>query len=230
MLTVVSVLVFSYLAGSIPGSLWVGKGIYGVDLRAYGSGNPGATNAFRVLGWKAGLIATVVDMGKGALAAGLLARLRLGSLPDGWAESSLLLPVSAGLAAVVGHVYPVFAGFKGGKGVNTAAGVLLAITPWNFLMALATFAFVLWRTKYVSLSSMCAAVSYPLSLAVMRYGFGKTEIGTPLLFFSVVLAIGIVAAHASNIRRLVMGTEHRIRWVSAPTVARDEPKMPAGSR
>ncbi|MEZ4700291.1 MAG: glycerol-3-phosphate 1-O-acyltransferase PlsY [Rhodothermales bacterium] len=212
MVSLVLILGLSYLAGSIPGSLWVGQWIYGVDLRAHGSGNPGATNAFRVLGWKAGLLATLVDMGKGVLAAGLIAGLRIGALPDFLADHALFLRLGAGLAAVIGHMYPVFAGFKGGKGVNTAAGILLAITPWNFVIVLATFAFVLWRTKYVSLSSMTGAAAYPVSLLVMRYGLGWTEIGTPLIVFGAVLALGVLA-HTSNIKRLLKGTENKIRWV-----------------
>ena len=216
--TLLLILLLSYLAGSIPGSLWVGRWVYGVDLRAHGSGNPGATNAFRVLGWKAGLLATLLDMGKGVLAAGLLAMIRVGPLPDLFVDNPLMLRLGAGLAAVIGHMYPLMAGFRGGKGVNTAAGVLLAITPWNFLVVLVTFALVLWRTKYVSLASMCASAMYPISLLVMRFGLGWTQIGTPLIVFAVLLALGIVLAHTSNFKRLVRGTESKIRWVSSPTV------------
>ncbi|MDZ4701031.1 MAG: glycerol-3-phosphate 1-O-acyltransferase PlsY [Rhodothermales bacterium] len=218
MLTLILILLLSYLAGSIPGSLWVGRWVYGVDLRAHGSGNPGATNAFRVLGWKAGLLATLLDMGKGVLAAGLIASLRLDVLPELLADRPLMVRSVAGFAAVIGHMYPALAGFRGGKGVNTAAGVLLAITPWNFVIAVATFSLVLWRTKYVSLSSMLAAASYPMSLLVMRYGLGWTHIGTPLIVFGGLLALGIVLAHTSNIKRLMRGAEHKIRWVSSPTV------------
>ncbi len=224
------ILLLSYLAGSIPGSLWVGRWVYGVDLRAHGSGNPGATNAFRVLGWKAGLLATLLDMGKGLLAAGLLAMIRLGPLPDLVAESTLMLQLGAGLAAVVGHMYPIMAGFRGGKGVNTAAGVLLAITPWNFLVVLTTFSLVLWRTKYVSFASICGSAMYPISLLAMRYGLGWTQIGTPLIVFAVILALGIVLAHTSNIKRLMRGAENKIRWVSSPTVPGHIEREPSSGR
>ena len=226
MLSLVVILVLSYLAGSIPGSLWVGKGLYGVDLRKHGSGNPGATNAFGVWGWKAGLLATVVDMGKGALAAGLISGIRIDGLPfSGGAfwDAEILVQLLAGIAAVVGHMFPVFARFKGGKGVNTAAGALLTITPLTFLVVLLIFAGVLWATRYVSASSMSAAVSYPILLIVQKNLLGMGGIDWSIIGFGVVLALGIVLAHRSNLRRLMNGTESRISWVGAPTVEADSP-------
>ena len=220
MVTLILILVLSYLVGSIPGSLWVGKWIYNVDLRKHGSGNPGATNAYRILGWKAGLLSTIVDMGKGFVAAGVIANLRWDALPaflsgsQGW----LLLALFAGIAAVLGHMFPIFARFKGGKGVNTAAGVLLAVTPLNMLFSFIAFCLVLWGTRYVSLSSMAAAVTYPVSLVLQKYVFNQSGIETSLLIFGVVLALVIVVAHRSNIKRLLAGTENRISWVSRPKV------------
>ncbi len=217
MLSLATILFLSYLVGSVPGSLWVGKWIYGVDLRKHGSGNPGATNAYRILGWKAGLLSTLVDMGKGFVAAWFLSRIRLDELPafmagdNGW----LLLALFAGIAAVFGHMFPVFAGFKGGKGVNTAAGVLLAVTPLNMLISFLSFCLVLWLTRYVSLSSMTAAVAYPVSLIIQKFAFGQA-IPQSLLIFGIVLAAVIVVAHKSNIRRLLVGNENRISWVKAP--------------
>jgi glycerol-3-phosphate acyltransferase PlsY len=117
MISVLLILILSYLVGSIPGSVWVGKLMYGQDVRQHGSGNAGATNTFRVLGWRAGLLATVVDLGKGLLAAGVIANLRVDALPHGlgfW-EADSVVRLLAGLAAIVGHMYPIWAGFKGGR-------------------------------------------------------------------------------------------------------------------
>lgn len=212
MYSLLLIVLVSYCVGSIPGSLWVGKWIYNVDLRQHGSGNPGATNAYRVLGWKAGLLSTVVDMGKGYVAAGLvpglIASLGIDSIPmqlDG-----LGISLIAGAAAVVGHMFPLWAKFKGGKGVNTAAGILIAITPLNMLVVFVIFCLVLWRTSFVSLSSMSAAVSYPLSLLVQRYALGQEDVQVGLIVFGVLLAAGIVLAHHSNIKRLLSGTENKI--------------------
>ncbi|MEX0601619.1 MAG: glycerol-3-phosphate acyltransferase, partial [Rhodothermales bacterium] len=149
MLSLIVILILSYLVGSIPGSVWVGKLLYGDDVRAYGSGNAGATNVFRVFGWKAGVLATVVDLGKGLFAAGVVASLRLDALPVGievW-QMGTVVRLLAGLAAVVGHMYPVWAGFRGGKGVNTAGGVLFALTPITMWITLAVFVVVLLTSR-----------------------------------------------------------------------------------
>lgn len=211
MLSLIAILLLSYLAGSVPGSLWVGKWIYKTDLRKHGSGNPGATNAYRVLGWKAGLLSTMIDMGKGLVSAALIARIRIDELPtliDG-GDGAFLLPLLAGAAAVLGHMFPVWAGFRGGKGVNTSAGVLLAVTPLNILVVFLTFCLVLWATKYVSLSSMIASIMYPVSLLVQRFVFEQT-IDDKLIYFGIFFASAIVIAHHSNIRRLLSGTENKI--------------------
>ena len=218
MLTLFVILILSYLAGSIPGSLWVGQWIYKVDLRKHGSGNPGATNAYRILGWKAGLLATLVDMGKGFVAAAFISNIRIDTLPAFLAgdQSWLLLAVFAGIAAVIGHMFPIFARFKGGKGVNTAAGVLFALTPLNMLLTFVVFCLVLWGTRYVSLSSMMGALAYPSSLIVQKFLLGKSDTPTSLIIFGVVLALVIILAHRSNIKRLLNGTENRISWVKSP--------------
>ena len=212
MYTLLLIVLLSYCIGSIPGSLWVGKWFYNVDLRQHGSGNPGATNAYRVLGWKAGLFSTLIDMGKGYVAAGLvpgiISSLGIDALP--FSNNGLVVPLIAGAAAVVGHMFPLWAKFKGGKGVNTAAGILIAITPLNMLVVFVVFCLVLWRTSYVSLSSITAAISYPISLIVQKYALGNTDVPLGLLVFGVLLASGIVLAHHSNIKRLLNGTENKI--------------------
>jgi glycerol-3-phosphate acyltransferase PlsY len=213
MLSITAILLLSYLAGSIPASVWIGKTFYGVDIRKYGSGNAGATNVFRVLGWKAGVLTTLVDAGKGVLAAGLIASIRVDDLPSGFVawEVETVVRLLAGIAAVVGHMYPVWAGFRGGKGVNTSAGALVAITPVTVLIVVLVFAVVLLNSRYVSLASIMAAVSFPTTVAVRRYVFGIESLDPSLLIFGAVLALGIVVAHRGNIRRLLRGQEKRIR-------------------
>lgn len=213
MLSLLAILVLSYLVGSIPGSVWIGQLLYGTDIRRHGSGNAGATNAFRVLGWKAGVLATVVDLGKGLLAAGVIASIRLDALPSGisvWQVETVVRLV-AGIAAVVGHMFPVWAGFRGGKGVNTSAGVLFALTPITMWITLAVFIVVLFSSRYVSLASLSAAIAFPSAIAIRRYVFGIETLDPSLLIFGIVLATAIIVAHRANIRRLMAGTESRIR-------------------
>jgi glycerol-3-phosphate acyltransferase PlsY len=213
MLSLVIIVLLSYLVGSIPSSLWVGKLIYGIDLRRYGSGNAGATNAFRVLGWKAGVISTIVDLGKGLLAAGVIATIRVDGLPSGlefW-HIETVVRLLAGVSAVVGHMFPVWAKFKGGKGVNTSAGVLFALTPITMFMTVGVFVVVLLSSRYVSLASMTAAIAFPTIIAIRKYVFGIDALEPSLLIVGIVLALAIVAAHHTNIRRLVRGTENRVR-------------------
>ncbi len=213
MLSIAVILVLSYLVGSIPGSVWVGKGLYGVDIREHGSGNAGATNAFRVLGWKAGALATIVDLGKGLLAAGVIATIRLDNLPSGiefW-QIETVVRLLAGLAAIAGHMYPVWAHFKGGKGVNTAAGVLFALTPVTMMITLGVFAVVLLSSRYVSLASLSAAVAFPSAVAIRKYVFHVDALDGSILVFGIIMALGIIYAHRANIKRLLNGTESRIR-------------------
>ncbi len=212
MISIAVIVVLSYLVGSIPGSLWIGKRIYGIDVRQHGSGNPGATNVFRVLGWKAGVLCSVVDMGKGLVAAGLIAMIRIDALPtiiDVW-QMDTVVRLIAGLAAVAGHMFPIWAGFHGGKGVNTSAGVLFALTPVSMIITLIAFALVLFGTRYVSLASLTAAIAFPSTVAIRRYVFDVQSLDPSLLFLSLIMAAGIFIAHRPNIVRLLQGTENRI--------------------
>ncbi len=213
MQSVALIIILSYLVGSIPASVWVGKISMGVDLREHGSGNAGATNAFRVLGWKAGTVAAVVDLGKGILAAGLIAMIRIDQLPSGlgfW-EVDSVVRLLAGVMAVIGHMYPVWADFKGGKGVNTTAGMLLAITPMVMLATLGVFALVLVASRYVSVASLSATVMYPTAIAIRKYVLGVEGLDASIFVFSLALATSIFVAHRSNIRRLIQGEENRIK-------------------
>lgn len=216
MFSLLVIIVASYLIGAIPSSVWIGKTLYGVDIRNHGSKNAGATNAFRVLGWKVGVLATVVDMGKGLLAAGVIASLRIDALPAVLALSSswdigVVVQLIAGLTAILGHMFPVYARFKGGKGVNTSAGVLFALTPLTMVITVAVFVFVLLVSRYVSLASMTAAVTFPTIVAIRRYLFNVESLDPSLLLVGIVLALGIVGAHRSNIKRLLQGKENRVR-------------------
>lgn len=213
MLTILVILVLSYLVGSIPGSVWVGRSLYQIDVREHGSGNAGATNVFRVLGWKAGLLASFVDLGKGLFAAGVIASLRLDGVPAevGPWQAETVIRLAAGIAAVAGHMYPVWAGFRGGKGVNTSAGVLFALTPITMWITLGIFVLVLFSSRYVSLASLTAAIAFPSTVAIRRYIFGIDRLDPSLLIFSILMAAAIIYAHRTNIRRLLDGTESRIR-------------------
>jgi glycerol-3-phosphate acyltransferase PlsY len=213
MLSLSLILLISYFLGSIPGALWSSKALHGVDIRNYGSHNAGATNAFRVVGWQAGVLATIVDMGKGYLSAGVVASvIRIDPLPAlsvfGW-ETPVLVGLLAGLAAIVGHMFPIFARFEGGKGVNTAAGILLALAPLTTLYTMGVFAVVLLSSRYVSLGSITAAVAFPVIVAIRKYGFGA-DIDGSLLVVGLLIATAIIVAHRSNIGRLLRGNENRV--------------------
>ena len=213
MLSLSLILLISYFLGSIPGALWSSKALHGVDIRNYGSHNAGATNAFRVVGWQAGVLATIVDMGKGYLSAGVVASVvRMDPLPAlsvfGW-ETPVIVGLLAGLAAIVGHMFPIFARFEGGKGVNTAAGILLALTPLTILYTMGVFLVVLLSSRYVSLGSITAAVAFPILVAIRKYGFG-VDIDGSLLVVGIVIATAIVVAHRSNIGRLLRGNENQV--------------------
>ena len=213
MLSLAAIIILSYLVGSIPASIWVSRWFYGVEIRDHGSGNAGATNVFRILGWKAGVVTTLVDIGKGVLAASVIASLRLDNLPAGigaW-EVETMVRLVAGLMAVVGHIFPIWANFRGGKGVSTSAGVLFALTPSTMFIVVGVFAMVLLSSRYVSLASISAAVSLPTTLAIRRYVLGTESLDVSLLILGLILAMGVLLAHHANIKRLLNGTENRVR-------------------
>lgn len=213
--TLVIIAILSYLIGAIPSSLWVGKLYKKIDLRDYGSGNLGATNTFRILGWKAGVVVSLIDFMKGFAAAFWISAIAVDAVPSvyhGW-ETSYFVQIFAGLIAVIGHMYSVFARFKGGKGVLTACGMLYAIEPISISLALLVFLTVLITTRYVSMASITASLLYPIFLLMLRYGFNFTIDGS-LMVITAVLAITIVVKHRSNIQRLLDGNENRIRSFS----------------
>ena len=218
MISFIVIIILSYLLGSIPTSLWVGKLVKGVDIREHGSGNAGATNTFRILGWKAGVAVSLIDLAKGFTAAYYISQIGYitgGVLPEivifgvEW-ETDVFMRLIAGAAAVGGHMYPLYAKFKGGKGVITAAGMLYGIEPISITLAITVFAIVLFSSRYVSLASIIANFSYPLFLLVLKYGF-EWPVDGSLIVISAVVAGTIVIKHHSNIRRLIKGNENRIR-------------------
>jgi glycerol-3-phosphate acyltransferase PlsY len=195
MIRVVLLIAAAYLAGAIPTSFVVGR-LRGVDLRQHGSGNLGATNAYRVLGWKAALPIFVVDIAKGWFPAWAFPI--WDSLPSPyWA-------LAYGAAAIVGHVFSIYVGFKGGKGVATSAGVLLALAPVAVLIGLCVWILLVWGTGYVSLASMVGAIAVAISVWTLM-GQG------PVLWLTLGVAAFVVFAHRANIRRLMAGTESRFR-------------------
>ncbi len=214
MTSVIIVFLLSYLIGSIPCSLWYGKAFCQIDIRKHGSGNAGATNTFRILGWKAGIIVLILDFSKGLICTLFVSQLayEIGSGPitfyQRWDTHSLLL-ILAGVGAVVGHMFPIYAGFKGGKGAATACGMLYGIEPISISITLFIFLTTMFTTRYVSLASIIGSFSYPFSQILLRYGFGY-HIDGSIIIFSSVLALGIIIKHKENIRRLLKGTENRV--------------------
>lgn len=208
------IVVISYLIGSIPSSVWVGKLTKRIDIREHGSGNAGATNTFRVLGWKAGTVVSLIDISKGFVAAFYISQIGfvLGEMPEeiGMWNVEVFMQMVAGASAVAGHMYPIYAKFKGGKGVITAAGMLFAIEPISISLALAVFFAVMFTSRYVSLASIIASISYPLFLLSLRYFFGMRDIDGSLMVISSIVAFTIVIKHSPNIKRLREGTENRI--------------------
>ncbi|MHA6251191.1 glycerol-3-phosphate 1-O-acyltransferase PlsY [Oceanobacillus sp. CAU 1775] len=186
--------IIAYLLGSIPSALIVGKLGYKIDVREHGSGNLGATNAFRVLGVKAGIIVTVSDILKGTLAT---------ILPLLFQVDIYLLII--GLFAVVGHTYPVFAKFKGGKAVATSAGIILGINPILFIIMITTFLATLYLSKYVSLSSMLTGL---VTIVVSLF---YQDIGLTIVLG--VLTLFVIYRHWENIKRIRKGTEPKIKWM-----------------
>lgn len=190
---IISLLVSAYLVGSIPTAVWWGKRFYGIDVREFGSGNAGATNTFRVLGKKAGIPVLIIDIVKGLLATSLAFL-----SPYAFDTNQFVnLELGLGIAALVGHIFPVFAGFRGGKGVATILGVVICLTPFTSLLVLFVFLSVLIVSKYVSLSSMIAGISFPLILNLVLKNNNET-----LMTFSIFVAVMLIVTHKKNITRL----------------------------
>ncbi|MGP4059942.1 glycerol-3-phosphate 1-O-acyltransferase PlsY [Halobacillus sp. H74] len=187
-------IIIAYLLGSIPSGLIVGKAGYGKDIREHGSGNLGGTNTFRVLGIKAGLIVTTADILKGTAAA---------ALP--YFAGADVIPLIVGIFAVVGHMYPIFANFKGGKAVATSGGVILGVNPVIFIILILSFFIILYFSKYVSLSSMVSGIIGIIATLIVE-DYGLTLIITLFTIF-------VIYRHRSNIKRIINKTEPKITWM-----------------
>jgi len=195
-------LISAYLIGSIPTAVWIGKHFYGIDVREFGSGNAGATNTFRVLGRKAGVPVLIIDIIKGSLAVAL-AFLSAYTF-DGFEFTNLQLGL--GVAALVGHIFPVFAGFRGGKGVATILGIVIFILPLSTCLSLCVFLIFLFSSRIVSLASMMAGVTFPI---VLHLVFANQN--PVLTAFSIVVAILLIITHRKNIKRLLNKQESKIQ-------------------
>jgi acyl phosphate:glycerol-3-phosphate acyltransferase len=195
MLEPVLALSASYLLGAIPTSHLVSRLFAKIDLREHGSGNLGATNLYRVLGWKYAIPVALFDIAKGAIPV-------LGFAPR--VSDSELFALACGVAAILGHVFSMFVGFKGGKGVATAAGVMLGLTPLALAVAAALWALLVLSTGYVSLGSIVAAAVLPFAVYVL-----ERPITAELLWIDSAVAAGVIFLHRRNIQRLLKGTENR---------------------
>ncbi|WP_018620231.1 glycerol-3-phosphate 1-O-acyltransferase PlsY [Spirosoma luteum] len=196
--------VVAYLLGSIPTAVWYGQGFFNLDIRKYGSGNAGATNTFRVLGKRAGTIVMLVDVMKGYTAAILATLLWYFNIIS---ETEILtFKIVFGLVAVIGHLYPLFAGFKGGKGVATLLGMMLATHPEMAAVCIGVFLLVVIASQYVSLGSIIAALAFPVLLLLRIFGQQESPV---LIVFGFVVFLLVVLTHQKNIARLLRGEESR---------------------
>ncbi len=197
-----TVFILAYLLGSIATAVWIGRIFHKVDVREHGSGNAGTANVIRVLGWKTGIPVLLIDIMKGFLASLLPS---IFNLAEAGSATLVNLQILAGLLAITGHIFPVFAGFRGGKGVATVFGVLLALNPLLTVSCFGVFLLVFLITGYVSLSSISAGVSFPLLLFLF--------FNTPSLIFkvfAVIVAIALIITHRKNISRLLRGEESKL--------------------
>lgn len=195
--------IVAYLIGSISTAVWIGKAYYGIDIRQHGSGNSGATNTFRVLGKKPGTIVMLIDIFKGWVATSLAALLVIFNVVE--PDNLIIYKLIMGALAVVGHIFPVYERFKGGKGVATLLGMMLAVHLEVALMCMVIFVIVLFTSKYVSLGSMIAALAFPILLLLPRF-----HPDNPILIvFGFVLFAVVALTHRKNINRLIQGEESK---------------------
>jgi glycerol-3-phosphate acyltransferase PlsY len=194
----------AYLLGSIPTAVWIGKYFYRIDVREYGSGNAGATNTFRVLGKKAGIPVLLIDVLKGFVAVSLAYFSNY--IPHSYQFINLQLVL--GIASLIGHIFPIFASFRGGKGIATLLGIVLAVHLYAALITMGIFVIVLLLSSYVSLSSMIAAVLFPLIVI----GVFKETVPS-LVIFSILIAIMVLITHQKNIERLLRREESKARII-----------------
>jgi glycerol-3-phosphate acyltransferase PlsY len=192
----------AYLIGSIPTAVWISKYLYGIDIREYGSGNAGATNTYRVLGSKMGTFVMIIDILKGVVATSLYLLLPY-YMQNEWDRTNLM--IGLGIAAVIGHIFPIWADFRGGKGVATLFGMVLAIQPIVAIYCVGVFLLVLYLTRFVSLSSMLASVAFAV---LILFIFNEKE--TLYRAFAIAVALMVLLTHQKNIGRLLRGSESKM--------------------
>lgn len=203
-------LILAYILGSIPTAVWFGKAVFSLDVRDHGSGNPGATNTFRVLGKRAGVIVMLGDIMKGLLAASIAVLLMKFNFID--AQNLVTVKLMLGMIAVIGHIFSIFLGFKGGKGVATLLGMMISIHYEVALICVAVFLLTLLISKYVSLASLISALAFPIFLLFIP----RFQTSEPLLIiFGFFLFIVIVWTHNKNIKRLIDGEENKTYLVKS---------------
>ncbi len=195
-------IIVAYLIGSVPTSVWVSTSFFNIDIRDYGSGNAGATNTYRVLGPKWGTFVMSMDMLKGVIA------VKLALLLPEYADSEVNLQnlqTGLGLAAVIGHIFPIWADFRGGKGVATLFGLVLGISPWTALSCVGIFSIVLYLTRFVSLSSILASIAFPFFILIIF------NVDNPVYrIFAIAVALMVLLTHQKNISRLLRGNESKV--------------------
>jgi glycerol-3-phosphate acyltransferase PlsY len=216
MLLLAIIVILSYLIGSIPNSIIISKAVSGIDIRKHGSGNAGGTNVMRVLGWKYGMVVIFLDALKGAIAVVIISRLFFGPLPFENVspfDDFTLVQIIAGMSAVIGHIWTVFAEFKGGKGIATALGMLLTLITIDMLIAVGVFGLVVLVSRYVSLGSIIAAISVPATLFIRENLFHVDIPGYSTLFpFIIGVTVLVIYTHRKNLVRIINGNENKISF------------------
>ncbi len=213
-LRLLTIALVSYLVGSFPTAVVVSRLFFGFDIRTRGSGNMGSTNAFRVLGWKWGIVVQIVDVLKGVFAVTVVAHMMVGQVlpftnytPF---EDITVVRLIAGTSAVLGHIFSIFVGFRGGKGVNTAAGMLVGIAPVEIAIAVGVFVLAVALSGYISLGSVSAAIVFPSAMLIRHNVCGADINGYHILiWFAIAVSALVIYAHRSNIQRLLAGKENR---------------------
>ncbi len=233
MLSLILLILLSYLTGAIPFAYIIGKIFKGIDIRKFGSGNLGSTNAFRVLGIGYGILVQLLDIGKGLFVVLVLSNIMYDHLPFSNVtpfEDITLVKIIAGVSAVIGHTYSIFVGFKGGKGINTALGMLISLSPIEISVSAGFFVLILLSSGYVSLGSIVASFVFPMTMFIRENIFDVEIYGyKTLIFFSIAVSVFLIYNHRDNIWRLLRGNENRfdklwkIRWfyIKAPLRKKD---------
>jgi glycerol-3-phosphate acyltransferase PlsY len=208
----IGALIVAYLYGSIPTAVWIGQAFYGIDVREYGSGNAGATNTFRVLGKKAGIPVMLIDIFKGWTATNLAFFIGLSVTGPEHSIQYVNYQLALGIVAVMGHLFPIFAGFRGGKGIATLFGMILAVHLPAALLCVLVFVIVLLLTKYVSLSSISAGFTFTLSVIFIYQVSVKA-----IVIYGMCICILILVTHQKNIERLLRGKESKVNLFKKKT-------------